>query len=57
VLINHALKVVCVDDTGAMLQGVNGEPMARVAPAGATARSGRPGAPNRLNAVSSGGAD
>lgn len=52
VLINNGLKVVCVDDTGAMLQGVNGEQMA-----GATAKSRHPQAPSRLNAASSGGDD
>jgi hypothetical protein len=57
VLINNALKVVCVDDTGAMLQGVNGEPMARVAPAGATPKSRRPTPPSRLNSTSSIGDD
>jgi hypothetical protein len=57
VLINHALKIVCVDDTGAMLQGVNGERMARVAPAGATAKSRHAEAPNRLNSANSGGDD
>jgi hypothetical protein len=57
VLINNALKVVCVDDTGAMLQGVIGERTARVAPVGATAKSHRPGSPNRLNAASSAGDD
>jgi len=57
VLINNALKVVCVDDTGAMLQGVNGDHTARVAPAGATSRSRRPAAPNRLNAAISAGDD
>jgi hypothetical protein len=55
VLINHALKVVCVDDTGAMLHGVNGEQVAGVTPAGVTAKSRHPGAPNRLNAASSAG--
>jgi hypothetical protein len=57
VLINNALKVVCVDDTGAMLQGVNGEHMAGVAPVSSTAKSRRPGAPNRLNAASVAGDD
>ncbi len=57
VLINHALKVVCVDDTGAMLQGVNGEHAARAAPAGATPKSHRPGALSRSIAASSGGDD
>jgi hypothetical protein len=57
VLINNALKVVCVDDSGAMLQGVIGERMARAAPAGATAKSRRPTAPNRLNAANSAGED
>lgn len=57
VLINHALKVVCVDDTGAMLQGVNGEHMAGVAPASSTAKSRRAGVPNRLNAANYAGAD
>ena len=56
VLINNALKVVCVDDTGAMLQGVNAEPVARVAPA-ATAKSRRPGMANRLIAASYAGDD
>jgi hypothetical protein len=57
VLINNALKVVCVDDTGAMLQGVNGEHMAAAAPASSTAKSHRAGAPNRLNAASIAGDD
>jgi hypothetical protein len=57
VLINHALKVVCVDDTGAMLQGVNGERMAQAPPAGAMAKTRRPGAHVRSNASSSAGAD
>lgn len=57
VLINNGLKVVCVDDTGAMLHGVNGARMGGVAPAGATAKSRRPEAPNRPNAATSGGDD
>jgi Aspartyl protease len=56
VLINNGLKVVCVDDTGVMLHGVNSEQVARVGPAGATAKSRRP-AGSRLNAASSGGDD
>ena len=57
VLINNGLKVVCVDDTGAMLQGVNSRQMATVPPASVTAKSRRPQAPNRSNAASSGGDD
>lgn len=55
VLINNGLKVVCVDDTGTMLHGVNGEQMAGVPAAAATAKSRRHEAPNRSNAASSGG--
>jgi hypothetical protein len=57
VLINNALKVVCVDNTGAMLQGVNQERPARVTPVVAKAKSRRPGTPIRLNAASSAGDD
>ncbi len=55
VLINNALKVVCVDDTGAMLQGVNRERPARVTPGVAKAKSRRPGTPFQSNGASSGG--
>jgi hypothetical protein len=55
VLINNALKVVCVDDTGAMLQGVNREHPARVTPVVAKAKSRRPGTPFRSNGASSTG--
>jgi hypothetical protein len=57
VLINNALKVVCVDDTGAMLQGVNRERPVRVTPVVAKAKSRRPGAPFRSNGASSAGDD
>jgi hypothetical protein len=57
VLINNALKVVCVDDTGAMLQGVNRERPARVTPVVARTKSRRQGTPVRSNGASSAGDD
>lgn len=57
VLINNALKVVCVDDTGAMLQGVNRERPSRVTPVVAKAKSRRLGAASRANAATSVGDD
>src|SRR5579862_3280650 len=40
VLINHSYKVICIDDTGVIRDGMKAEHVARVAPAGA-ARSDR----------------
>jgi hypothetical protein len=57
VLINNGLKVVCVDDTGVMLHGVNSEQVARVGPPGGAAKSRRTQAPSRSNGASSGGGD